>query len=84
MNLVPVPVYIRLCLVTHSCGLQSFNLWFVLTVHGGVVVSSVISQQEGPEFKSGWGLSVWRLRVLPVCFAWILSGSKDMQPMGLA
>lgn len=52
MNLVPVPVYIRLCLVTHSCGLQSFNLWFVLTVHGGVVVSSVISQQEGPEFKS--------------------------------
>lgn len=50
--------------------------------HSGTVVSTVATQQQGPE---GWGLSVQSLYALPV-FAWVLSEcsgflpkSKDMQ-----
>merc|ERR1712035_59525 len=54
--------------------------------HGGVVVSTVASQQEGSWFDPGCGSpSVRSLHVLPVS-AWVLSGysgflpqSKDMQ-----
>ena len=59
----------------------------MMRLHGGVVVSTFASQQEGSGFESRFnqGLSVWSLHVLPV-YAWVLSGfsgflpqSKDMQ-----
>merc|ERR1712035_272647 len=52
--------------------------------HGGAVVSTAASQQEGPEFdppapRLGQGLSVRSLHVLPVP-AWVLSGYSGFLP----
>merc|ERR1712168_994532 len=51
--------------------------------HGGSVVSTAASQQEGPGFDSqlgqGLGLSVWSLHVLPV-LAWVSSGHSGFLP----
>merc|ERR1712035_232177 len=52
--------------------------------HGGAVVSTAASQQEGPEFdppapRLGQGLSVRSLHVLPVS-AWVLSGFSGFLP----
>ena len=63
----------------------------ILGQHGGSVVSTVASQQEGPWFepRSFQVLSVWSLHVLPVP-AWVSSGysgfphhHKDMQRMNV-
>ena len=42
-------------------------------LHGGVVVSTVASGQQGPGSNSGWGLSVWNLLVF-LMYALVLSG----------
>ena len=50
-----------------------------LGLHGGVVVSTVTSQQRVPGSIPTWGLSVWSLHVLPV-YAWVLSGYSGFLP----
>ncbi len=63
------------------------NICFRVGQLSGLVVRTVASQQEGPEFHTllGKDLSVWSLHVLPV-FIWVpsrssgfLPQSKDMQ-----
>src|SRR4029434_10684487 len=64
---------------------------FIIGQHGGSVVSTVASQQEGLGFESRsfQVLSVWSLHVLPVP-AWVYSGysgfphhHKDMHCMNM-
>ncbi len=52
--------------------------------HGGSVVSTVASQQEGPGFdpQLEQGLSVWSLHVLSVS-VWVSSHHQDMRHIGL-
>jgi len=56
------------------------TLEFEAGLRGGVVVGAVTSQQEGSWFESQLVLSVWSLRVLPVC-ARVLSGFSGFLPL---
>ena len=78
-----------LCLTTPLCAPQIWSQ--ALCAHGGSVVSTVASQQEGPWFKprSFQVLSVWSLHGLPVP-AWVSSRysgfphhHKDMHRMNV-
>ena len=67
---------------------KTFSLYYCLIkvyihetfkMNGGVVVSTVTSQQSVPGSIPTWGLSVWSLHVLPV-YAWVLSGYSGFLP----
>ena len=51
----------------------------LLGLQGGVVVSTVASQQRVPGSIPAWGLSVWSLHVLPV-YVWLLFGYSGFLP----
>jgi len=60
-----------------TCLQINVQLVSILGLSGGVVVSTVASQQEGS--VPGWGLSVWNLHVLPM-YVWVLSGYSGFLP----
>ena len=75
--------WISLCLMRMTIHFYSI-LWLCKTftpcgLQGGVVVSTVASQQRVPGSIPTWGFSVWSLHVLPV-YAWVLSGFSGFFP----
>lgn len=65
------------CVPIHTCVIMIMD--WVWWQHGGLVVSTVVSQREGASFDSQSGNSVWSLQVLPVS----ASGLKDAVRVGI-